>query len=127
MTVGAALLLIAAGAVLRFAVSTVSLFGVNLHTIGDILMGVGVLGLVLWLVVWAPWARSRRTGYRPRDSYGQQPQAPTYPAQRQVPPVYPEQRQVPPVYPGQRQVPPVDARTRDLYRDDPYYQDRYRA
>jgi hypothetical protein len=117
MTVGAALLLIAAGAVLRFAVSTVSLFGVNLHTIGDILMGVGLLGLVLWLAVWAPWARSRRAAYQARASYGQEAQAAAYPARRQVPPAYPEQRQVP----------PVDARTRDFYRDDPYYQDRYRA
>jgi hypothetical protein len=34
------------------------------HTIGDILMIVGVLGVVLWLVVWAPWTRRRRPAYR---------------------------------------------------------------
>ena len=62
MTVGAALLLIAAGAVLRFAVSAESVYGINLPMVGDILMAVGVLGLVLWLAVWAPWARSRRSG-----------------------------------------------------------------
>lgn len=60
MTIGAALLLIAAGAILRFAINTVSTHGINVHTIGDILMIVGVLGLVLWLFVWAPWVRSRR-------------------------------------------------------------------
>lgn len=108
MTVGLALLLIAAGAVLRFAISTVSTHGVNLHTIGDILMAVGVVGLVLWLVVWAPWARSRRSSYPANSAAGQQgPQGPAYPERRQVP--------------------PTDARTRELYRaDDPYDPNQYR-
>jgi hypothetical protein len=26
--------------------------------------GLGVLGVVLWVIVWAPWARGRRTAYR---------------------------------------------------------------
>lgn len=108
MTVGAALLLIAVGAVLRFAVSTVYVYGVNLHTVGDILMAVGVAGLVLWMVVWAPWARRRRPSYQAdAAAYQQGPQGPPYPERRQVP--------------------PADARTRDLYRaDDPYYQNQYR-
>ena len=59
-----AYLLIAVGAILRFGISTVSTHGVAIHTIGDILMIVGVLGVVLWLVVWAPWSRSRRPAYR---------------------------------------------------------------
>jgi Domain of unknown function (DUF6458) len=59
MTIGAALLLIAVGAILRFAISTVSTHGVDLHTIGDILMIVGVVGLLLWLFVWGPWSRRR--------------------------------------------------------------------
>jgi hypothetical protein len=63
MTIGAALLLIAAGAILRFAISTTSTHGVNLHTIGDILMVVGVIGVIVWAIVWAPWARRRRTTY----------------------------------------------------------------
>jgi hypothetical protein len=115
MTVGLALLLIAAGAVLRFAISTVSTHGVNLHTIGDILMAVGVVGLVLWLAVWAPWARSRRSSYPANSAAGQQgPQGPAYPERRQA-------------YPERRQVPPTDARTRDLYRaDDPYDPNQYR-
>jgi len=64
MRIGAGLLLIAVGAILRFGISTVSTHGVAIHTIGDILMLVGVLGVVLWLVVWAPWTRSRRPAYR---------------------------------------------------------------
>ncbi len=67
MTIGAGILLIAVGAILRFGISTVSTHGFGIHTIGDILMFVGALGVVLWLLVWAPWApraRSRRTVYR---------------------------------------------------------------
>ncbi len=112
MTVGAALFLIMAGAVLRFAVTTVYVFGVNLQIVGDILMGAGVLGLVLWLVVWAPWARSRRSAYQRDGAYAQQREVAQY---RDVP-----------QYPERREVPPTDARTRELYRDDPYYQDQHR-
>ena len=61
MTIGAALLLIAVGAILRFAVTTVTVWGIQLHTIGDILMIIGFVGLVLWMIIWAPWARARRT------------------------------------------------------------------
>ena len=54
MTIGAGLILIAVGAILRFGISTVSTHGFGIHTIGDILMLVGALGVVLWLLVWAP-------------------------------------------------------------------------
>ena len=64
MRIGAGLLLIAVGAILRFGISTISTHGIAIHTIGDILMLVGVLGVVLWMAVWAPWARGRRTTYR---------------------------------------------------------------
>ena len=64
MRIGAGLLLIAVGAILRFGISIVATHGVAIHTIGDILMLVGVLGVVLWMVVWAPWSRSRRPVYR---------------------------------------------------------------
>ena len=64
MRIGAGLLLIAVGAILRFGIATVSTHGIAIHTIGDILMLVGVLGVVLWLVVWAPWSRRRRPVYR---------------------------------------------------------------
>ena len=64
MTIGAGLFLIAVGAILRFGISTASTHGIAVHTIGDILMIVGALGVALWLVVWAPWARGRRPAYR---------------------------------------------------------------
>jgi hypothetical protein len=65
MTIGVALLLIAAGAILRFALSTVSTHGVDVHTIGVILMVVGAIGLVIWAFVWAPWVRRGRSAYPP--------------------------------------------------------------
>jgi hypothetical protein len=68
MTIGAGLFLIALGAILRFGV-TVSTPGFSVHTIGDILMIVGVLGVALWLVIWAPWARGRRSAYREVPPY----------------------------------------------------------
>jgi len=54
MGISTSLLFIAAGAILKWAVSaTVS--GVNLHTVGVVLMIVGVVGLVLSLVFWSSW------------------------------------------------------------------------
>jgi Domain of unknown function (DUF6458) len=50
MTIGASLFLIAAGAILRFAVAD-SIEGVDLGTIGVILMIVGAIGLVLSLLL----------------------------------------------------------------------------
>jgi hypothetical protein len=64
MTIGAGLFLIAVGAILRFGVTTAFTHGFSVHTIGDILMIVGALGVVLWLIVWAPWSRGRRSAYR---------------------------------------------------------------
>lgn len=67
MGIGTSLLLLAVGAVLRFAVS-VSTTGFNLHTVGVILMIVGVIGLLLslfWTAVWADRRPSSRV-CRPR-------------------------------------------------------------
>jgi hypothetical protein len=55
MAIGTSILLIAVGAVLRFAVS-VTTSGFSIHTIGVILMIVGAVGLLLsllWMTVWA--------------------------------------------------------------------------
>lgn len=57
MGVGTSLFLIAVGAVLRFAVHA-SVSGISLHTVGLILIGVGVVGLVLSLF-WMASARRR--------------------------------------------------------------------
>jgi hypothetical protein len=51
---GTSIVLIAAGAILRFAVS-VTTTGFNLHSIGLILMIVGALALVLSIAFWSSW------------------------------------------------------------------------
>jgi hypothetical protein len=84
MSIGAGLVLIAVGAILRFGISTVSTHGFSIHTIGDILILVGILGVVLWLVMFAPWGYRRRTVYRrqvrPGVPPGEVPPTRTYPA-----------------------------------------------
>ena len=68
MGLGVGLILAAVGAVLAFAVNaTVS--GVDIHTIGWILLIVGIVGILLSLIFWSSWAgpgyfsRGRRTTY----------------------------------------------------------------
>jgi hypothetical protein len=50
MTIGGSLFLIAVGAILAFAV-TAQVAGIDLNTVGWILMIVGVIGLILGLVM----------------------------------------------------------------------------
>ena len=59
MTFAGSLLLIAAGAILRFA-THVHTKGFNLHTIGLILMIVGAIALILSIWQWAVWSRRSR-------------------------------------------------------------------
>jgi hypothetical protein len=54
MGIGTSIVMIAAGAILRFAV-TVTTGGFNIHTIGVILMVVGAVGLVLSVIFWSSW------------------------------------------------------------------------
>jgi len=56
MRIGASLVLIAIGAILRFAVTVNNPHGFNIHTAGVILMVVGGIGLA----VTAIWMASRR-------------------------------------------------------------------
>jgi hypothetical protein len=75
MGIGVSLLLVAAGAILVWAVNaTVS--GLELHTIGWILLIVGAVGALLSLIFWSSWGgwgssadgpRGRRTVVR--DDY----------------------------------------------------------
>jgi hypothetical protein len=51
---GTCVALIAIGAILRFALSTGSPHGLNVHVVGVIVIGAGVLGLLLSLLVWGP-------------------------------------------------------------------------
>ena len=56
MGLGAGILLIAAGAIMAFAINVdTSGTGVNLHTIGLILLVVGILGTILSMVFWSSW------------------------------------------------------------------------
>jgi beta-lactamase regulating signal transducer with metallopeptidase domain len=55
MGLGVSLILIAAGAILAWAVN-VSTTGVDLNTIGVILLVVGIIGAVLSMIFWSTWA-----------------------------------------------------------------------
>ena len=59
MGIGTSILLIAVGAILKYAV-TASVSGVELQTVGVILMVAGIIGLVLSLI-WMAMAGRRRT------------------------------------------------------------------
>jgi hypothetical protein len=54
MGIGTGIFLLAVGAILRYAV-TVHATGVNLHAVGDILMIVGIVGIVVSLFFWSSW------------------------------------------------------------------------
>jgi hypothetical protein len=61
MALGTSLFLIAVGAILRYAVSD-SLEGIDLPTIGLILMIVGIVGMLISLFQMTLWDRDRRRG-----------------------------------------------------------------
>jgi hypothetical protein len=70
VSIGASIVLIAVGAILRFAVSLSSSFAgasINWHIVGDILMAVGIVGLVISLIWMA--TLSRRDRYPAADRY----------------------------------------------------------
>jgi hypothetical protein len=70
MPLGTSIFLIAVGAILRYAV-TASTSGINLATVGLILIIVGIVGLVLsifYMLAWSP----RRRGVE-RDPYREPP------------------------------------------------------
>jgi hypothetical protein len=62
VTIGTSIVLIAVGAVLKYAV-TAHVSGIDIQTVGTILLLVGILGLILSLIytfAWSPAARRRR-------------------------------------------------------------------
>ena len=65
MTIGTSIVLIAAGAILKYAV-TVEVDAIDLQVVGTILMIVGILGLALSLLYTFVLADRRRP---PRDPY----------------------------------------------------------
>jgi hypothetical protein len=76
MGIGVSILLIAGGAILAFAVNK-DISGVDIQTIGWILLIVGIVGAILSLIFWSTWAGpgywSRRRGY-----YDEGPAGPPY-------------------------------------------------
>ena len=63
MGIFASMFLIAAGAVMRFAVSAQGR-GFNVHTTGVVLMIVGSIGAVLSIAFWASWGGFGHSGRR---------------------------------------------------------------
>jgi len=62
MATGVSLFFLAVGAILTFAVDT-TVSGIDLDTIGVILMVIGLLGMLFSLVLWDNWGpRYRRDG-----------------------------------------------------------------
>jgi tetrahydromethanopterin S-methyltransferase subunit E len=66
MRIGSSLVLIAVGAILKFAVTT-TISGINVSTVGVVLMVVGIAGLVISLVM---ASTARRTQVVHRTSGG---------------------------------------------------------
>lgn len=70
MGIGVSIFLIAVGAILTFAVHA-TLSGVSIQTIGVILMVVGVIGLLVTMLIWAP--RRNRGGVVEERVYDDRP------------------------------------------------------
>ncbi|HKO29119.1 MAG TPA: hypothetical protein VJU80_16795 [Solirubrobacteraceae bacterium] len=66
MGIGVSLILIAAGAIMTWAINTTA-SGFNINTVGIILMVVGAIGILLSLMFWSSWGgpgyARRRTTY----------------------------------------------------------------
>jgi hypothetical protein len=78
MGLGVGLLLAAAGAVLAFAVNA-TVNGVDIHTIGWILLIVGIVGILLSLIFWSSWAGPGYFGRRRTTYYDEGPAGPGAP------------------------------------------------
>jgi hypothetical protein len=78
MGVAVSLVLIAAGAILTWAV-TAEAEGIDVNTVGVILLVVGLLGLVLSLIFWSSWG-----GFHRSTTYveGREPYPPAAPRRR---------------------------------------------
>ncbi len=68
MGLGVSLILIAAGAIMAWAVH-VSATGFNVHTVGYILLVVGIVGALLSMIFWSSWAGPGYWSSRRRTTY----------------------------------------------------------
>jgi hypothetical protein len=69
MGIGVSVFLLAVGAILTFALNA-SVSGINLDTVGIILMVVGAIGLLFSMMFWSSWGgfnRTERTVVRDRE------------------------------------------------------------
>ena len=76
MGISGSLVLIAVGAILKWAV-TATVSGLSLDTVGVILMVVGVVGLVLSVIFWSTWG-----GFGGPDDHGRARRADAVPLAR---------------------------------------------
>ena len=72
MGLGVSIFLIAIGAILAFAVSA-DVSGVDINTIGWILLIVGIAGAVLSMIFWSSWGGPAYFGSRRRATYVDEP------------------------------------------------------
>ena len=77
MGIGVSLILIAAGAILTWAVNA-SVSGVDINAVGVILMIVGAVGLLLSLIFWGSWGGYGARGGRRVTTYEDAPPPPGY-------------------------------------------------
>ncbi len=68
MGLGVGIFLIAVGAILTFAVNATT-SGVDINTVGWILMGVGLAAVLLSLLFWSTWAGPGYWSGRRRSTY----------------------------------------------------------
>ncbi len=66
MTIGTSIVLIAVGAILKWAV-TATVSGINLQTAGTVLFVLGIVGLVLSVIYTFYWSRRATTTTVPAD------------------------------------------------------------
>lgn len=70
MRIGSSMVLIAVGAILKFAV-TASVSGINLATVGVVLMVVGIAGVVLSLIMASTARRTEVVHHTANGSYAE--------------------------------------------------------
>ena len=72
MGLGVSIFLIAIGAILAFAV-TADVSGLDVNTIGWILLIVGIVGGILSMIFWSSWGGPAYFGARRRATYVEEP------------------------------------------------------
>ncbi|MFN2471311.1 MAG: DUF6458 family protein [Gaiellaceae bacterium] len=77
MGIGVSILLVAVGAILAFAVDA-EVSGLDVQTVGWIVLAVGVLGLVLSMIFWSSWGGPGYWGRRRTAYVDEGPPGPPY-------------------------------------------------